>query len=173
MARRDSDVAKPIRMILSDVDGVLSDGSIILDNTGVETKVFNVRDGLGIKLWQKAGFGFGILTARNSQIVKLRAAELGISMLRQGSEDKLSAAMEMIEDAGLTPEEVCYIGDDLPDIPVLKYVGLSVTVADGVAECVAVSQWKTNARGGHGAVRELCERLLNAKGLWEDFVPQQ
>lgn len=159
-------------MILSDVDGVMTDGRIVIDNSGVETKSFHVRDGLGIKLWQQAGFHFGILTSRNSRIVKIRAAELGISVVRQGFEDKLVAAQEIFSSLQIQPQEVCYIGDDLPDIPVLTQVGLSVTVSDGTDEVKAVSKWVLNAGGGGGAIRELVERLLKAKGRWEDCVPR-
>jgi YrbI family 3-deoxy-D-manno-octulosonate 8-phosphate phosphatase len=159
-------------MILSDVDGVMTDGSIVIDNSGVETKSFHVRDGLGVKLWQQAGFQFGILTSRNSRIVKIRAAELGISVVRQGFEDKLVAAQEIFASLQIQPQEVCYIGDDLPDIPVLTHVGLSVTVSDGTEEVKAVSKWVLNAGGGCGAIRELVERLLKAKGRWEDCLPR-
>jgi YrbI family 3-deoxy-D-manno-octulosonate 8-phosphate phosphatase len=169
---RDTELAKPIRMILSDVDGVMTDGSIVLDNSGVETKSFHVRDGLGVKLWQDCGFHFGILTGRNSRIVKLRAAELGIAIVRQGFEDKLSAAREIFESLSLQPTEVCYIGDDLPDLPVLREVGLSATVSDGVDEVKAVSNWIMSKAGGQGAIRELVERLLKAQGRWEDCLPR-
>jgi 3-deoxy-D-manno-octulosonate 8-phosphate phosphatase (KDO 8-P phosphatase) len=171
MAVKDSELARPIRFILSDVDGVMTDGSIVLDNSGVETKSFHVRDGLGIKLWQQAGFHFGILTSRNSRIVKLRAAELGINVLRQGFEDKLVAAREIFASYQWQPHEVCYIGDDLPDIPVLREVGLSVTVSDAVEEVRGLSKWVLQSGGGRGAVRELVERLLKAKGRWEDCLP--
>ncbi len=173
MAPRDADIAKPIRLILSDVDGVLTDGSIVIDNAGVESKSFYVRDGYAIKLWLKAGFEFGLLTARNSQVVKLRAAELGIQMVRQGYSEKGSAAKEMIAQARVEPREVCYIGDDLPDLAVMYDVGLSVTVADGAPEVKQAAKWVTQAPGGRGAVRELIERLLKAKSLWEDFVPSR
>src|SRR6185369_13366346 len=113
-----ADLCRPVELILSDVDGVLTDGGIWYDNQGVELKAFHIRDGLGIKLWRRAGFRFGVLTARTSNIVKLRAGELGIDLVRQGCEDKLPAAQEMIRDCGLTPEKVCYIGDDLTDLPV-------------------------------------------------------
>src|SRR5207237_6208792 len=104
-----TDRCRRVELILSDVDGVLTDGGIWYDNQGVELKAFHIRDGLGIRLWQRAGFRFGILTARSSHIVKLRAGELGIDLVRQGFEDKLPAAQEMIRDCGLTPEKVCYI----------------------------------------------------------------
>ncbi len=171
LTHRDFEVAKPIRLILSDVDGVLTDGVITIDNAGVESKSFHVRDGHGIKLWRKAGYEFGLLTARNSQVVKLRAQELGISWVRQGYADKLPAARELMQSIGVSPEEVCYIGDDLPDIPVMLEVGLGVTVSDGAAEVKQVAKWVMHSGGGRGAVRELIERLLQAKGRWEDLIP--
>lgn len=171
MAPRDNEIAKPIRLILSDVDGVLTDGLITIDNAGIESKSFYVRDGHAIKIWKKAGFQFGLLTARNSQIVKLRAAELGITLVRQGFAEKLPAAREMMQQAGVEPHEVCYIGDDLPDLTVMYEVGLSATVSDGAPEVKQAAKWTMNAPGGRGAVRELIERLLKAKSRWEDFVP--
>ena len=171
MAIKDSERAKPIRLILSDVDGVMTDGSIIWDNQGIESKVFHVRDGLGIKLWQKAGFSFGVLTSRNSQIVKLRAAELGIDIVRQGFSEKLPAAREILKASKITPDEVCYIGDDLPDLAVMYEVGLPVAVADAAAEVRQAAAWVTTAAGGRGAVREVVERLLKGKGRWEECFP--
>jgi 3-deoxy-D-manno-octulosonate 8-phosphate phosphatase (KDO 8-P phosphatase) len=150
---------------------VLTDGSIVWDNQGVETKMFFVRDGLGIKLWQRCGFIFGLITARNSQIVKTRAAELGIEVVRQGYADKLPAARDVMQQLGLATEEVCYIGDDLPDLPVMYEVGLAVAVADASAEVREAAKWVMTAHGGRGAVRELIERLLKAKGRWEDCLP--
>ena len=170
-ASNDPEVARPIRMILSDVDGVLTDGSITIDNAGIESKTFHVRDGLGIKPWQRQQFYFGLLTARNSQVVKLRAAELGIDLVRQGFTDKLPVALELLEQLKLQPHEVCYIGDDLQDLPLLKQVGLPVAVADAAPEVCAAAQWVTQRPGGKGAVRELIERLLKAKGLWEPDLP--
>jgi len=171
VAPRDTEIAKPIKLILSDVDGVLTDGLITIDNAGIESKSFYVRDGHAIKIWCKAGFQFGLLTARNSQIVKLRAAELGITLVRQGFAEKLPAAREMVQIAGCEMSEVCYIGDDLPDLSVMYEVGLSAAVADAAAEVRQAARWTMSAPGGKGAVRELIERLLKAKGRWEDFVP--
>ncbi|QDV22133.1 3-deoxy-D-manno-octulosonate 8-phosphate phosphatase KdsC [Aureliella helgolandensis] len=172
-SNKDIEIAKPIRLILSDVDGVLTDGSITIDNAGIESKTFYVRDGLAIKLWQRAGFIFGILTARNSQVVKLRAAELDIQIVRQGFSDKLPAALEILSQLGISAEETCYIGDDLPDLPVLYEVGLPVTVLDAAPEVLAAAKWTMQSRGGRGAVRELIERLLKAKGCWENSLPTQ
>lgn len=171
MTVSDQQLARPIEIILSDVDGVLTDGRIVVDNHGVETKQFHVRDGLGIKLWQQAGFKFGLITARNSQIVKMRAAELGIEIVRQGQADKRKAMQEVLQHYGYRPEQLCYVGDDLPDLPVLYEAGLPVTVADAAVEVRQTARWITQAAGGAGAIRELIERLLKAKSRWDDFVP--
>ncbi len=173
MANKDNELAKPIRLLLSDVDGVLTDGLITIDNAGVESKTFHVRDGLAIKLWQRCGFRFGIITARSSQIVKLRAAELGIDLVRQGATDKLAVAREIMQQLNIQPHEVAYIGDDLPDLTVMAAVGLSIAVADAVSEVRAAAQWTTQVAGGRGAVREAVERLLKAKGSWDHGLPSQ
>ncbi len=165
-----SEVLRQIELILSDVDGVLTDGSIIYNNQGIETKSFHVRDGLAIQLWKRAGYRFGLITSRTSHIVKVRAAELGIDFLRQGSEDKLGKAMEVMAECGLSAERVCYIGDDLPDIPVMKRVGLAVAVADAEKEVRDRAAYVTRLPGGRGAVREVVELLLKAKSLWDDVV---
>ncbi len=166
MANKDIEIAKPIRLILSDVDGVLTDGSITIDNAGVESKTFYVRDGLAIKLWQRAGFHFGIVTSRSSQIVKLRAAELNVEIVRQGSADKLPIVLEILSQLRLDSSAVCYIGDDLPDIPVMNEVALPIAVADAALEVRQIAKWITQLPGGRGAVREAIERLLKAKGNW-------
>ena len=156
--------------MLSDVDGVLTTGGIVFDNQGIETKEFHIRDGLGIRLWHRAGFRFGILTARTSHIVRLRAVELGIEIVRQGFEDKLPVAQQIIAQQGFQPEQVCYIGDDLTDLPVMRRVGLGVAVADAAPEVRTAAQWVTEAPGGRGAVRELIETLLKAKNRWDDLI---
>ncbi len=164
--------ALPIRLLLSDVDGVLTGGEIIYDNQGYESKQFHVRDGLGIKLWQRAGLQFGLLTSRSSHIVKLRAAELNISIVRQGFEDKLPMARQICEELGLAFHEVCYVGDDLPDLPVMRSVGLAIAVADAVDEVRASAHHITNAAGGQGAVREIVESILQHQGRWPEIVSQ-
>jgi 3-deoxy-D-manno-octulosonate 8-phosphate phosphatase (KDO 8-P phosphatase) len=164
------DRCKNVELIISDVDGVLTDGGIIFDNQGLEIKRFHSRDGFGIKLWRRAGFHFGILTARTSHIVKIRAAELGIDILRQGFENKLPAARDVFSELRLTPGQVAYIGDDLPDLAVMRHVGLPIAVADAVDEVRAGAAFVTTIRGGQGAVREAIELVLKAKGLWEDIV---
>ncbi len=165
-----ADACQPVRLLLSDVDGVMTDGGIIYDNQGIETKRFHVRDGLGIRLWQRAGGKFGIVTSRNSHIVKLRATELGIDIVRQGFADKLPAVRQIISELGVPAENVAYIGDDLPDLPVLKSMGLAIAVADAAAELKQAADYVTELPGGHGAVREAIEAILKAQGRWEGVV---
>lgn len=165
-----ADRIQKIELILSDVDGVLTDGGLLFDNQGIESKKFHIRDGLGIKLWQRAGYQFGILTARSSHIVRLRAAELGVSILRQGFEDKWPAAVEVMKELKLSPEQVCFIGDDLTDLPVIRQVGLGVAVADAVAEVRSAAHHVTQLSGGQGAVRELVEVMLKSKQRWDDLI---
>ncbi len=165
-----TDRCRNIELILSDVDGVLTDGGIMYNNQGIELKKFHIRDGLGIKLWQRAGHKFGVLTARTSHIVKVRAAELGIDIVRQGFETKLPAALEILKELRLSPEQVCYIGDDLTDLPVIRHVGLGVAVADAVTEVRAAAGHITTLSGGQGAVRELVEMILKSQFRWEAAI---
>jgi YrbI family 3-deoxy-D-manno-octulosonate 8-phosphate phosphatase len=164
------DRCKNVELILSDVDGVLTDGGIIFDNQGIEVKRFHSRDGLGIKQWRRGGFKFGILTARTSHIVKVRSAELGVDVVRQGFEEKLPVALEVIRELGLEPDQAAYIGDDLPDLPVLKSVGLAIAVADACEEVRSAAHLVTKLAGGQGAVREAIEFILKTKGVWDDLV---
>src|SRR6056297_2710354 len=166
----DRELAAPIRCLLSDVDGVMTDGRIIYDSEGRETKQFHVRDGLAIKLWMNTGFQFGIITARTSPMVIKRADELGIEMVGQGHQDKWSAATEMMQSAGCSPEHVCYIGDDLPDLAVMWRVGLAVAPADAAQDVIEAADWVLQTPGGHGALRELIERLLRADERWEEHL---
>jgi 3-deoxy-D-manno-octulosonate 8-phosphate phosphatase (KDO 8-P phosphatase) len=159
-----------IELILSDVDGVLTNGGILFDNQGIELKQFHVRDGLGIRLWERAGYKFGILTARSSHIVKVRAAELGISIVRQGFEEKWPVAEGVLNELKLPLRALCYIGDDLADVPIIRRAGLGATVADGVNEAKAAAGYVAKATGGTGAVREIIEAILKAKGMWEEIV---
>jgi 3-deoxy-D-manno-octulosonate 8-phosphate phosphatase (KDO 8-P phosphatase) len=161
---------QPLRLILSDVDGVLTDGGIILDNQGIETKRFHVRDGMGIRLWQKAGYHFGLITHRSSNAVKMRVAELGIEIIRQGIDNKLTAMRGILGELRLMPQQVCYIGDDLPDLPVVRSVGFGVAVADACAELREAAHYVTTLAGGLGAVRETIELILKAQSRWEDLI---
>lgn len=159
-----------IQAILSDVDGVMTDGGITFDNQGIETKTFFVRDGLAIRLWLAAGYRFGVMTARTSQIVRLRAAELGIDPVLQGVPAKGTAVEDVARQWGIDPETICYIGDDLSDLPVFRRVGMGVAVADAVPELRKAAGYVTKACGGRGAVRELIEELLKQRGRWDDLI---
>ncbi len=161
---------QPIELILADVDGVLTDGSLLFDNQGIETKRFHIRDGMGIRLWQKAGYRFGLITLRSSQIVKVRAAELQIEIVRQAAGDKLKIARQILDELHLAPSQVCYIGDDLPDMPVVRMVGLGVAVADACAELRETAALVTQTPGGAGAVREVIETILKAQRRWDDVI---
>jgi YrbI family 3-deoxy-D-manno-octulosonate 8-phosphate phosphatase len=152
------------------VDGVLTDGGIIYDNQGIETKKFHVRDGLGIRLWQKAGYRFGLITRRSSHIVKTRVAELGIEIVRQGIDNKLSVVRALLDELRMTPSQTCYIGDDLPDLAAIRTVGLGVAVADACPELRESAHYTTTLPGGAGAVRETIEVILKAQGRWEDLI---
>jgi YrbI family 3-deoxy-D-manno-octulosonate 8-phosphate phosphatase len=159
-----------IELILVDVDGVLTDGRIIFDNEGIEIKQFHIRDGLGIRLWQRAGGRFGVITGRNSHIVNLRAAELGIGIVRQGMENKAPAVREILAEFSLTPEQTCYVGDDLPDLAAMKLAGLGVAVADACQEVREAADYVTTAPGGQGAVRETIELILKAQRRWDELI---
>jgi YrbI family 3-deoxy-D-manno-octulosonate 8-phosphate phosphatase len=164
------DRCRAIELILSDVDGVLTDGGIILDNQGIESKRFHVRDGVAVKLWQKAGYRVGLLTQRSSQGLKVRAAELGIDILRQGIPDKVTALKQILRELRLAPAQVCYLGDDLPDLPVVRMVGLGVAVADACAELRQAAHYVTAVPGGAGTLRETIELVLRAQSRWDDVI---
>ncbi len=161
---------KNISLILSDVDGVLTDGGILFDNEGIETKQFHIQDGLGIKLWQRAGHRFGLVTSRSSHVVQLRANELGIDIVRQGFQEKLPVVQDIIAKENLTAEQVCYIGDDLPDLAVFNCVGLTATVADAARDVQHAAMVVLDRCGGKGAIRELIERILRSQGRWEELL---
>ena len=156
-----------IRLLLLDVDGVLTDGTIILNDQGVESKHFSVRDGGGISIWRKSGRRVGILSGRTAEVVNRRAAELGIEPVIQGSTDKVADFHSLLKALSLKPAEVAFMGDDLPDLPVLTAgVGLAACPADAAAFVREHVHLVTEARGGQGAVRELIELLLHANGEW-------
>jgi 3-deoxy-D-manno-octulosonate 8-phosphate phosphatase (KDO 8-P phosphatase) len=155
--------AKAIRLLLLDVDGVLTDGRLYYGNNGEELKAFNIQDGLGIKLLQRNGVKVGIITGRSSELLTRRAAELGIDLVVQGREDKLAALQEVLETHDYRMEEIAFLGDDLPDVAVIRQVGLGVAVANARRFVVENAVWQTNTSGGHGAVRELVEMILQAQ----------
>lgn len=156
-----------IRLLLLDVDGVMTDGRIIYDDRDGETKAFDVKDGHGLKLLQRAGFRVGIITGRQSAVVDRRASELGIELVYQGAKDKLVPFQEILARTGLTAEQVAYVGDDFPDLPILRRVGFAATVADAIEELKPYVHYVTRQPGGRGAVREICDLLLKETGRWE------
>lgn len=162
--------AKNIVLLLLDVDGVLTDGRIILDDRGVETKHFHVRDGQGIALLLRGGIEVGFLTARSSAAVRHRAKDLGVRLLRQGVRDKLAAYESIKQSRGLSDAQIAYVGDDVVDLPVLRRAGAAFVVADGWPGLRADADYITITRGGYGAVREVAELLLVSQGKWAGLI---
>jgi 3-deoxy-D-manno-octulosonate 8-phosphate phosphatase (KDO 8-P phosphatase) len=160
----------PIELLVLDVDGVLTGGGIVYADNQVELKTFHVRDGSGLKLWQLAGKQAAIITGRTSPVVAVRAAELGITSVVQGAHEKLAAFRDLLAAAGRPPEQVCFVGADLPDLPLLRRSGLAIAVADACPEVIAHAHYVTRAAGGRGAVREVIELILRCQGRWRPLV---
>ena len=158
---------KKIKLLILDVDGVLTDGRIIFDSNGVESKFFNVKDGHGIKMLQRSGIEVGIISGRESKVVYNRAVELGITQVYQKSLDKMVPYRQMLEATGLSDEQVAFVGDDVIDIPLLKRVGFAAAPADAVNEVLPFAHLVTKNRGGWGAVREICDLIMKAQGTWD------
>lgn len=166
------DRAARIRLVIFDVDGVLTDGSLFYGDDGQEYKAFNSRDGHGMVMLQRSGVQIGIITGRSSEVVRLRMAGLGIELVYQGQRDKLPAYEELKGRLGLADAEVAYVGDDVVDLPVMTRVGLAIGVADAHELVKARAHWCTNRPGGRGAAREVCELLMQAQGtLDEQLAP--
>lgn len=161
---------RQIRWVISDVDGVLTDGGIILDSHGIETKRFDVKDGHGIKLLQRAGIQVALITGRTSEVVALRASELHISEIVQGANDKKLAYVALKSRLGLTDRDIAYIGDDVVDLPILKQAGVAFAVRDAVHEVKAIADFVTARPGGYGAVREVAELILKTQQHWETLM---
>lgn len=161
---------KKIKLLILDVDGVMTDGRIIFDSNGIESKFFNVKDGHGIKMLQRAGIEVAIISGRQSQVVTNRAAELGIERVFQKATDKRIPYSQLCRDTGLTDEAIAFIGDDLIDIPLFRRVGFAAAPADAVSEVLPFVHFQTKNGGGWGAVREVCDLLLNAQGLWKKLT---
>lgn len=163
-----------IKLLALDVDGVLTDGRIVVDGDGRETKFFDVQDGFGLVLFQKAGHKTAIISARAAGAVTARANDLKIDRICQDAYPKIHAYQELLEDFKLKDEEVCFIGDDLPDLVILKRVGFSVSVPEAAAEVKGAVHYVTAKRGGRGAVREVVELILKTQGKWgrtvADFI---
>ncbi|OGR05058.1 MAG: 3-deoxy-D-manno-octulosonate 8-phosphate phosphatase [Deltaproteobacteria bacterium RIFOXYD12_FULL_53_23] len=163
-------LAKEIRLLLLDVDGVLTDGSVVYAQSGSELKTFNTKDGFGIRLLQEAGVEVGLITARSSEAVQRRAQDLKLAHVYQGVRNKIEVFARIIAEQKLVAKEVAYMGDDWLDLPLLSRVGLAVTVADAVAEVKAVAHYVTRREGGRGAVRELCDLIIEARGQREELL---
>ena len=160
----------PIELLVVDVDGVLTDGAIIYGDSDLELKHFHVRDGFGLRAWKETGKRIGLITGRSSPIVERRGRELGIDFVYQGASDKLPALQRFMDETGLRSETVCYIGDDLPDLPPLRHCSLAVAVADACSEVRAAAHYITQASGGRGAVREVIELVLGCQGHWQRLI---
>jgi 3-deoxy-D-manno-octulosonate 8-phosphate phosphatase (KDO 8-P phosphatase) len=158
--------AAKTKLLILDVDGVLTDGRIIMNDRGEEIKCFHVRDGHGLKLAMNAGIHVVIITGRKSRTVDHRARDLGIQEVYQGVEDKESLLKKLIQHKKVAKEQVCCMGDDLPDLPMFNQAGISVAVADASPELRKEADFVTKNRGGKGAVREVCELILKAQGKW-------
>ncbi|ELR8701234.1 3-deoxy-manno-octulosonate-8-phosphatase KdsC [Vibrio vulnificus] len=158
------DIARDIKLLICDVDGVFSDGLIYMGNQGEELKTFHTRDGYGVKALMNAGIEIAIITGRQSQIVENRMKALGISLIYQGQDDKVRAYYDICDKLSILPEQTGYIGDDLIDWPVMKKVALQVCVADGHPLLAQRANYVTRIKGGHGAVREVCDLILQARG---------
>ena len=159
-----------IRAIVMDVDGTLTDGGIYLDDAGTEFKRYDARDGLGISMWHRVGGKTGVITGRKGLALTHRMRELQIHDVEQGATDKVAALNRIVARLGVTTAQCAFVGDDLPDLAVMRVVGVAVAVADAPREILAVAQITTVAKGGHGAVRELIEMILRAQGKWDALV---
>lgn len=157
--------AARIRLLIFDVDGVLTDGSLFLGDDGQEYKAFNSRDGHGIKMLQKHGVIVGIITGRTSKVVEHRMENLGVTHIYQGKLDKLPAFEELIAELGVSADETAYVGDDVVDLPVMRRVGLAIAVQDAHPLVLKHSHWQTPSNGGRGAARDVCEMLMEARGV--------
>ena len=162
--------AQAIRLLILDVDGVLTDGRLYFGPKGETLKVFHVRDGHGLKMAQRAGIEVAFVSGRRSDAAYHRAKELGISRFHEGVRDKVAVMEEILAAMRIQPAEVAAVGDDLVDLPLMGRVGLSVAVADAAPEVVAAAHWVTSLPGGRGAVREVCDLLLKAQGKWRGVV---
>lgn len=164
--------AAQIKLLLLDVDGVLTDGRLYFSNSGEEFKSFSTLDGQGIKALQKTGVKVGIITGRTSNLVAKRAKDLGIDILIQGREDKWDALQEILQHHPVALNEIAFMGDDWPDLTVMTRVGLAFTVANAHVSVAARSHWQSRERGGEGAVRAACDLLMQAQGTFESSLAQ-
>ena len=170
VSRELADKIRAVKLVVFDVDGVLTDGRIIFSNSGEETKLFDVKDGHGIKLLMRSGIDVAIITARESDVVRRRARDLGITHVFQGMKDKKMALEELVKASGVAPDAMAYMGDDIIDLPVLKRVAFSAAVADAVSEVIERVDFVAKRPGGRGAARELAELILKVQGKWDEVM---
>ena len=163
-------LAARVKLLLLDCDGVLTDGRITPSEGGEELKSFHTRDGHGLVLLHHAGLRSGIISGRTSRLVELRAADLGVTFVRQGALDKIEVFKSLLAEAGVSPEQVAYVGDDVVDIPLMRRCALGVAVADATPDTLEAAHYVTSLHGGSGAVREVCELILKAQGRWEELM---
>jgi len=161
---------KRVKILALDVDGVLTDGGIIYSNSGQETKVFNVTDGLGIRLLMASGIKVCVITGRRSKALNHRCSNLGITDIYDGVTNKAEVINLILEQTGFSAEEIAFVGDDLPDLSIMKRVGLPIAVANAHRAVVENADMVTSVKGGMGAVREVCETILKAQGAWERAI---
>lgn len=162
--------AKKIKLVIFDIDGVLTSGALFIGDDGQEYKAFNSKDGHGLRMLQDSGVEVAIITGRTSKVVTHRAKDLGITRIYQGKREKLPAYEELIKETGLKHEQIAYVGDDVVDLPVMSKVGLSICVQDGHSFVKQHSHWVTESNGGCGAGREVCEMILDAQGNLHDML---
>ena len=161
---------KDIQMLVLDVDGVLTDGALIINGDGSESKSFCSLDGHGIKMWRRAGLKVAFLSGRESNPTKYRVEQLEVDYVFQNCFDKLETIKKFLEQTRVSAEKVAYIGDDLPDLPVIRYVGFGVAVANAVDEVKQYADYVTSRSGGSGAVREVIELILKSSGKWQNLI---
>lgn len=159
-----------IDLLLLDVDGVLTPGQVIYNDAGQETKIFHVRDGLGIRLLMEAGIQVGVVTGRRSAALVHRCKNLGIRLLKDGVRDKAAALEDILQATGVTAANTAFVGDDLPDLPIMRRVGVPIAVGDAHELVKQAAVWTTRSLGGQGAVREVSERILQARGDWQPLI---
>ncbi len=166
--------AAKIRLLILDVDGVLTDGRIVINDRGQELKTFHVKDGQGLRLLMDAGIGVALISGRASGAVRHRAEDLGIEGIHLGIKEKDALLEALLSEKGLQAEQVCCVGDDLPDLAMFAHAGLRIAVSDAAPELKEAAHWVTHKSGGMGAVREVCELILKAQGKWPEYkTPRQ
>ncbi|MFH1245801.1 MAG: HAD-IIIA family hydrolase [Candidatus Omnitrophota bacterium] len=162
--------ARKVKMLILDIDGVMTDGRIIYDNKGNELKCFNVLDGMGLALLYQAGIKVALITAKGSKAVLRRAADIGAAEVKQNAVHKLVPLQQILKKHHLTNEDICFVGDDLVDMPIMKRAGLAVAVANACAEVKQLAHYVTDKEGGKGAVREVIEIILRAQNKWDNLI---